>query len=356
MRSGSSLRTQSRIAVDAVTGSSPRIRPTAGITAAIGSAEKRMMTKPITALQKPATIQGSVTANRTSATISMKPKPPGATVPARQAKEIPPWSTINRTANSRPPGEQDLSGGVSLRSFLRQVLLAGQVTASHSTSDWCRLTDITRQAIGNSSPRLKKMAASATADTALALWYCGPGKAEIRAEILTPPEGAEVRVRALYSAISRGTESLVFAGRVPESEFERMRAPFMAGDFPFPVKYGYAAVGRVEDGRRPCAARTVFALHPHQNGVQHSRGAGGRAAGQRAAASRRAGRQYGDRAQRACGMRRQARPTALPSSAPASSVHCVAYLCGRIPGAEVTLVDINPARAELAAALGVGFR
>ena len=26
----------------------------------------------------------------------------------------------------------------------------------------------------------------------------------------------------------------------------------------------------------------------------------------------------------------------------------VAYLCGRLPGADVTLVDINPARAELA--------
>jgi threonine dehydrogenase-like Zn-dependent dehydrogenase len=34
----------------------------------------------------------------------------------------------------------------------------------------------------------------------------------------------------------------------------------------------------------------------------------------------------------------------------------VAYLCGGLPGADVTLVDINAARMELAQALGVGFR
>src|SRR5262249_58046288 len=64
-------------------------------------------------------------------------------------------------------------------------------------------------------------------------------------------------------AISRGTERLVSTGRVPPSEFERMRAPFMAGAFPFPVKYGYATVGRVEAG--PVRDRVVFALHPHQS-------------------------------------------------------------------------------------------
>ena len=72
-------------------------------------------------------------------------------------------------------------------------------------------------------------------------------------------------MRALFGAISRGTEALVLAGRVPESEFERMRAPFMAGDFPFPVKYGYATVGRVEGGPEALLGRTVFALHPHQS-------------------------------------------------------------------------------------------
>ena len=92
------------------------------------------------------------------------------------------------------------------------------------------------------------MAISRTDEVAQALWYSGRGQADIRRETLAPPGTDEVRVRALYGALSRGTEALVFAGRVPESEFERMRAPFMAGHFPFPVKYGYATVGRIEGG------------------------------------------------------------------------------------------------------------
>ena len=98
-----------------------------------------------------------------------------------------------------------------------------------------------------------------------ALWYSAPGQAEIRQEALAPPAADEVRVRALFGAVSRGTEALVLAGRVPVSEFERMRAPFMAGNFPFPVKYGYATVGRIEGGAEALRGRTVFTLHPHQN-------------------------------------------------------------------------------------------
>jgi threonine dehydrogenase-like Zn-dependent dehydrogenase len=69
----------------------------------------------------------------------------------------------------------------------------------------------------------------------------------------------------LYSGISRGTERLVFGGRMPASEYERMRMPTQEGDFPFPVKYGYAAVGTVEGGASALKGSTVFALHPHQN-------------------------------------------------------------------------------------------
>ncbi len=75
---------------------------------------------------------------------------------------------------------------------------------------------------------------------------------------------ANVRVHSRYSAISRGTEALIAAGRVPESEYQRMRAPFMGGSFPFPVKYGYATVGEVEAGPAALIGRNVFALHPHQ--------------------------------------------------------------------------------------------
>jgi NADPH:quinone reductase-like Zn-dependent oxidoreductase len=104
----------------------------------------------------------------------------------------------------------------------------------------------------------------ASSDQAQALWYVAPGKAEIRAETLPGPAAGEARLAAVASALSRGTERLIFAGRVPESEFERMRAPFMSGAFPFPVKYGYAMVGRVEDGPAAMKGRLTFALYPHQ--------------------------------------------------------------------------------------------
>src|SRR4030081_3371959 len=98
-----------------------------------------------------------------------------------------------------------------------------------------------------------------------ALWYVGPGRAELREEEIAAPKPGEVRVRALFGAISRGTERLVQAGRVPASEHDRMRAPFMVGTFPFPVKYGYATVGRVEAGPAELLGRVVFSLHPHQS-------------------------------------------------------------------------------------------
>src|SRR5690349_1878054 len=99
--------------------------------------------------------------------------------------------------------------------------------------------------------------------TARAFWITEPGRGEIREEALAPPSIGEVRVTALYSGISRGTESLVFAGRVPPSEYERMRCPFQAGDFPAPVKYGYANVGRAQAGNY--AGHAVFCLFPHQS-------------------------------------------------------------------------------------------
>src|SRR4051812_13241737 len=351
VRTGNSLRTQSRIAVDAVTRSSSRTSPTAGSTAAIGSAEKRIMTKPITALQKPATIHGNVTANKTSARKSGNPSPPGDSASAASHSE-PAMVATNRTANNARLANMIFPAG-SVSVISGQVQVAGTGYGFSFSTGWCRLALITRQAIGNSSPRLKKMAASASADIASSLWYCGPGKAEIRQELLSMPRAGEIRVKALYSAISRGTESLVFDGRVPESEFGRMRAPFMDGDFPFPVKYGYAAVGRVEDGG-PLGGKNVFALHPHQTAFNI------------AVASLVA---LPDdvpphRAVLAANMETALNGVWDAAPAPADRItiigagvvgSLVAYLCGRLPGASVTLVDINPARAELAAALGVDF-
>jgi NADPH:quinone reductase-like Zn-dependent oxidoreductase len=198
------------------------------------------------------------------------------------------------------------------------------------------------------------LAISRPDEVAQALWYSQPGRAEIRQEALAPPATGEVRVRALYGGISRGTEALVHAGRVPESEFERMRAPFMAGKFPFPVKYGYATVGRVEGGTEALRDRTVFTLHPHQNLFNIPADA-------TVALPENLPPQ---RAVLAANMETALNAVWDAAPGPADRIavvgagvvgSLVAYLCGRLPGTEVTLVDINPARAELARTLGVSF-
>ena len=198
------------------------------------------------------------------------------------------------------------------------------------------------------------MAINRTETVARALWYSGPGQAEIRQETLAPPEVGQVRVRALCGAVSRGTEALVLAGRVPESEFERMRAPFMAGSFPFPVKYGYATVGRIEGGAEALLGRTVFTLHPHQDFFNIPA----------SAAAVLPDNLPPHRAVLAANMETALNAVWDAAPGPADRIavvgagvvgSLVAYLCGRIPGAEVTLVDINPARAELAQTLGVSF-
>ena len=187
-----------------------------------------------------------------------------------------------------------------------------------------------------------------------ALWYVAPGRAEIRPEPVAAPADGDVEVRALHGALSRGTERLVLAGRVPPGEFDRMRAPHMGGAFPFPVKYGYATVGRVERGPAALQGRTVFALHPHQSafvlpadavipvpdGVPPAR------------------------AVLAANMETALNAVWDAAPGPADRIAVVgagvvgaltAWLCGRLPGAEVTLVDVNPARATLARTLDVGF-
>ena len=73
-----------------------------------------------------------------------------------------------------------------------------------------------------------------------------------------------MRVRTVRSGVSRGTETLVFRGGVPPSQYMAMRAPFQEGDFPGPVKYGYLNVGTVEEGPAELRGRTVFCLYPHQ--------------------------------------------------------------------------------------------
>jgi len=189
---------------------------------------------------------------------------------------------------------------------------------------------------------------------AQALWYVGRGRAELRDEKVPAPKAGEVLLRALHGAVSRGTERLVLEGRVPESEFERMRGPHMGGNFPYPVKYGYATVARVEAGPDALAGRTVFALHPHQSSfvmpaeavVPLPDGVPPR------------------RAVLAANMETALNAVWDAAPGPADRIAVVgagvvgalvAWLCGRMPGAQVTLVDVSPARAALAQTLGVAF-
>ncbi|MCV9935641.1 zinc-binding alcohol dehydrogenase [Boseaceae bacterium BT-24-1] len=168
------------------------------------------------------------------------------------------------------------------------------------------------------------------------------------------PGQGDCLVRTLWSGISRGTERLVFEGRVPESEYERMRAPLQQGAFPFPVKYGYCAVGMVDAGPAELLGRTVFCLHPHQDRFV-------------VPADRVALVPEGIPARRAVLAANM--ETALNAhwdagSGPADRIVVVgggvlgllvAYIAARLPGAEVTLVDLDESRAGLAEALGCRF-
>jgi NADPH:quinone reductase-like Zn-dependent oxidoreductase len=103
-----------------------------------------------------------------------------------------------------------------------------------------------------------------SAPTAHSFWITRPERGEIREQRLPRLREGEAQVRSIYSAVSRGTELLVYTGRVPQSEYARMRAPFQEGEFPGPVKYGYMSVGVVEAGPGDWPGRQVFCLYPHQ--------------------------------------------------------------------------------------------
>jgi len=189
---------------------------------------------------------------------------------------------------------------------------------------------------------------------ALAYWLREPGVGEIRKVVLPEPDPSDVVVRTLRSGISKGTETLIFRGGVPANQQVAMRAPFQEGDFPGPVKYGYLNVGVVEHGPPQLRGRTVFCLYPHQTAYVVPAGA-------------------------VVVVPDDVPPTravlagtvetainALWDAAPllgdkvtvvgAGMVGCcVARLLARFPGAEVTLVDIDPSRVDVASALGVGF-
>ncbi len=180
---------------------------------------------------------------------------------------------------------------------------------------------------------------------ATGFWTIAPGQGELRRETL--PAG-DMLIETLASGISRGTEALVFHGRVPPSQYDAMRAPRMAGQFPFPVRYGYAAVGRNPSGQR------VFVLHPHQD---------------RFFAPASMCVPVPDAVPTARAVLAANMETALNIAWDAACLPgervavigagvvglLVGSLLARIPGTDVTMIDINPARAPIAARLGCSF-
>ena len=190
---------------------------------------------------------------------------------------------------------------------------------------------------------------------ARAFWITGAGQGEIRDELLSEPSSGEVLVRTLYTAISRGTEALVFNGEVPPSEFERMRAPFQMGDFPAPIKYGYINVGVVEQGPDALRGNSVFCMYPHQT----------RYVVPADAIYRLPEGVPAERAVLAANL--ESVVNGLWDAAPragdriavvgAGTLGCLcAWLVARFPGCLVELIDINPEKATAASALNVPFK
>lgn len=189
---------------------------------------------------------------------------------------------------------------------------------------------------------------------AAALWCEAPGRSSLRSERLTEPGPEEALVKALFSGISRGTETTILHGLVPESEYSRMKGPHMAGEFPFPVKYGYAVVGVVERGPRHLMGQSVFCLHPHQTRFVIS--AASLVVLPEALAP--------ERAVLAANMETALNIVWDAALLPGDRVavfgagvvgSLVACLASAIPGTEVILIDPDLERASLAASLGLNF-
>ncbi len=189
---------------------------------------------------------------------------------------------------------------------------------------------------------------------ATAFWVDAPSSGSLRSEAVPAPRDGELLVRTLRTGISRGTESIVFRGEVPVAERDRMRAPFQEGAFPAPVKYGYLNVGTVEQGPRELVGRTVFTLFPHQSvfvvpasavvvvpdGVPARRAVLAGAVETAVNILWDAAPLIGDRV----------------SVVGAGMIGCAIALVARgIPGLDLVLVDVDPAKAAVSARLGVTF-
>ncbi len=176
---------------------------------------------------------------------------------------------------------------------------------------------------------------------AQALWYTAPGRVELRSRPLDLPRPGDALVKTLFTGISRGTERLVLSGAVGASEWSRMQAPMQEGSFPFPVKYGYCAVGQVEMGPEALRGHTVFALSPHQDWIV--------TAPERLTVV--PDNVPARRATLAANMETALNALWDSGAGPADRIVVVGagvvgllvgYLAARLPGAEVTVVDIDP--------------
>jgi hypothetical protein len=185
-----------------------------------------------------------------------------------------------------------------------------------------------------------------------AYWTMAPRHGVLRTEAARAPGSGEALVRTICSGISHGTEMLVHAGGIPPEIAESMRAPFQVGSWPGPVKYGYLSVGVVEEGPAPLQGSRVFCLHPHQD----------RYVVPASALTAVPDEVPSDRAVLAGTV--ETGINALWDAAPRIGDRVAVVGAGMVGGVLATLlrifpldrlqlVDVNPARATLAAALGV---
>ena len=187
-----------------------------------------------------------------------------------------------------------------------------------------------------------------------ALWYAAPGLGRIEPVELGALAPDHCRIATRYSAISRGTESLVFNGQVPASEYERMATPLMQGSFPFPVTYGYCNVGTVIEGPPDWLQKTVFCLAPHQTVYDAPVSLLARVPDGLPAS----------RAVMAANMETALNAVWTGKPGPADRIAIVgggvvgllvAYLCARLPSAHVTLIDPLVARAAICEQIGIHY-
>jgi threonine dehydrogenase-like Zn-dependent dehydrogenase len=185
-----------------------------------------------------------------------------------------------------------------------------------------------------------------------AFWLRSPGDGAILPVEVPDPGPDEVLVRTLYSGVSRGTETLVFRGEVPANQHDVMRAPFQEGEFPGPLKYGYLNVGIVEQG--PMQGETVFCLYPHQ--TRYVVPASAVTPVPDAVPAKRA--VLAGTVETAVNAAWDAAPLLGDRIAVVGAGMVgasVAKVLSGFPAVHIQLVDVDPARSAVAAALGVDF-